>query len=488
MQMIPLYTTDQTRELDRQAIEEFGIPGLTLMERAGRVAFDCIMQRYPSAGSVLVLCGSGNNGGDGYVVARLLRQTGIEVRVVTTGAPGTRDAGTVLRRYRDAGGSVTEYEGGNLPPADVIVDGLLGSGLSRAPSGVHAVLIARVNEAGCPVVALDLPSGLSGDSGQAFEPCVRARLTVTFIGRKLGQFTADGPECCGELVFAGLSLEQEILRRVPPAARLTQPLGLPPRPRNSHKGQFGHVVVAGGESGMLGAILLAGRAALRSGAGLVTLLSCSEHLDRPPLLQPELMSREFRPDGDEGAASLLRSATVVVFGPGTTGSSWSEALCAAVRETPLAQVWDAGALHLLADDPDRCDTRVLTPHPGEAAALLGCGSARVQNDRVKAAREIQRKYGGVCVLKGSGTVIASGSALEICDRGNPGMASAGMGDVLSGIIGALLGQGMDPWDAARSGAWWHGAAGDAVRDLFGEQALLAGDLIEQLPAVMRSQE
>ncbi len=483
MRRIPLYTNAQTRELDRVAIEEFGIPGLVLMERAGRAAFDRIMERFGGASPVCVLCGAGNNGGDGYVVARLLRETGVTVSVIATGPPTTPDAQSACESYRAMGGLVIKE--GTLP-ADtaLLVDALLGSGLTRAPGGRYADLIRQVSALDCPVVAIDLPSGLSGDTGDAFDPCIRADCTVTFIGRKLGQFTAAGPDHCGELIFESLALEREILRRVEPAAHLVAPAALAPRQKDSHKGRYGHVVVAGGEPGMLGAVLLAGGAALRAGAGLVTVLSDALHLDRPALVRPELMSRVFDPGNEQPAIQLLRAATVTLFGPGTGAGPWSESLREALRDVDALQVWDAGALHLLARDPDHRDERVLTPHPGEAATLLGSDTAAVQRDRPAAATAIQQRFGGVCVLKGAGTVIAGEGRLAICDRGNPGMASAGMGDVLGGVIAALLGQGLSPWDAANSGAWWHGAAGDMARENLGEVALIASDVIRYLPAVM----
>lgn len=482
MAAVHLYTTAGTRELDRIAIEDFGIPGLELMERAGGRMFDQIVRRYPGHVPVLVLCGSGNNGGDGYVVARLLREIGMEVRVIATSEPATPDARTVRRRFLDAGGQVAAPDGGMIERAALVVDALLGSGLSRAPDGPCAEIIRAVGACRCPVVAADLPSGLSGDTGRAFDPCIRADLTVTFIGRKFGQYTADGPDHCGELVFEDLGLESAVYDGVSPTAVLTRAPVPQPRPRNSHKGRFGHLVVAGGEPGMLGAVLLAGRAGLRGGAGLVTVLSVAEHLDRAPLVQPELMTRVCRPDGEPD--DPLGGAHAVVFGPGTAGDRWSERLFGAVSDCRVPVVLDAGGLHLLASRPEHRENRVLTPHPGEAAVLLGCTVDEVQADRLEAATAISRHYGGVCVLKGVGTVIHGAEGTEVCDRGNPGMASAGMGDVLSGVIGALLAQGLSPWDAASQGVWWHGAAGDLAVGDVGERSLIASDVIDHLPAVL----
>ena len=482
MTAVSLYTAAQVRELDRVAIEDFGTPGLELMERAGRRTFDQVVRRYPGQVPVVVLCGSGNNGGDGYVVARLLHEIGVEVHIAATAEPGTPDTREMCRRYLDAGGRPASRDCGILERAALVIDAMLGTGLSRAPEGISAEFIRAVGSCRCPVVAVDLPSGLSGDTGRAFDPCIRADLTVTFIGRKLGQYTADGPDHCGELVFDSLGLDRAVYREVPAAAVLTRAPELRPRPRNSHKGMYGHLVVAGGEAGMLGAMLLAGRAGLRSGAGLVTVLSVASNLDRAPLAQPELMMRTYSPD--RGPEEPFAGADAVVFGPGTAGGEWSAGLFGMLAKIGVPVLLDAGGLHLLAAMPDRNDNRVLTPHPGEAAALLGCRTGEIQADRPAAAAEIQRRYGGVCVLKGAGTVI-HGTGTEICDRGNPGMASAGTGDVLSGIIGALLAQGLSPWDAARQGVWLHGAAGDLASGEVGERSLTATDVIGHLPAVLQ---
>ncbi len=482
MNSISLYTTDQTRELDRTAIQEFGIPGLVLMERAGRAAFNHIMQRYSGRDPVVVLCGAGNNGGDGYVVARLLHEVGFTVRVITASEPKTDDARAVWQNYKNAGGRIENVERSAISDAELIVDGLLGSGLSSAPTGMYAELIHAANQCAAPVVALDLPSGLSGDTGEAFDPCIRADTTVTFIGRKVGQMTADGPDHCGELIFDDLALEREIYGRVEPAATISARPAITARPRNSHKGLFGHVVVTGGEPGMLGAVVLAGRAALRTGAGLVSVLSVAEHLDQPVLSQPELMGRKC--DALSGGEQAFAGADAIVFGPGIANSRWSQELFRGLPQQDCAQVVDAGGLRLLATAPDHRPNRVLTPHPGEAAALLNVKTSVIQVDRIAAAREIQDRFGGICVLKGVGTVIAGEHQVEICDRGNPGMASAGMGDVLSGVIGALLASGQSPWDAARQGVWWHAAAGDLGRSDLGERALLASDVIERLATVM----
>lgn len=453
------------------------------MERAGRRAFDQIMQRYPGADRVVVMCGPGNNGGDGYVVARLMHQIGIQVMVVRTEAPKTADAGTVSQAYLDAGGSIEDNALEAIACADLVVDGLLGAGLTRAPSPPFADLIDAANKNSCDCVAIDLPSGLSGDTGQAFNPTINASCTITFIGKKLGMYTADGKTACGERIFESLDIDPEVYRQVEPAANLLDAPKFTARKSNSHKGDYGSVAIAGGDHGMLGAVLLAGKAALRTGAGLVTIASRENHLDQPALSQPELMSQVYEQSGQ--CDELFSQADAMVIGPGTRENEWGQDLFNATCQHDAARVIDAGGLRLLAtSNPKKYAHQILTPHPGEAAALLGSTTAEIQHDRVAAAKAICLRYGGVCVLKGAGTVIAVNDQVRICDRGNPGMASAGMGDVLSGIIGALLAQGMTPEEAACSGVWLHAASADRAAEGLGQPALLASDVIDGLSDVI----
>ena len=474
-----LYRTDQTRELDRLAIEEFGTPGLTLMERAGRRAFDQIMRRFARADRVVVMCGPGNNGGDGYVVARLMRQIGVEAAVVRTSEPKTQDAIAVCDAYLKAGGRIEEDALEMIARADLIVDALLGAGLTRAPSSPFAEMIEAANQNPCPRVAIDLPSGLSGDTGQAFEPTINAACTVTFIGNKIGMYTADGETVCGERIYENLDVEPEVYQRVAPAAEILAAPTFAARKSNSHKGNYGDLVIAGGDYGMLGAVLLAGQAALRTGAGLVTIASRENHLDQPALSQPELMSDVYEQSGH--CEALFGRADAIVIGPGTRENAWGQDIFTATTQTDCARIIDAGGLRMLATTKtDKCDNQVLTPHPGEAAALLQCSTADIQQDRVTAATAICERYGGVCVLKGAGTVIVGEGLVRVCDRGNPGMASAGMGDVLSGVIGALLAQGMTPMEAACAGVWLHAESADKATKLTSQPALLASDVIDGL--------
>ena len=495
--MLPeeIYRARQTREIDRVVIEQHGVPGITLMRRAGAAAFKRMMERYSRVAHLVVVCGPGNNGGDGYVVALCARQIGIRVTVLAVGGDNTGDAATACRDYHDHGGITVAVEdaGAVIASADLLVDALFGTGLSRAPQGDAAEVIARINQAGAgasggvPVVSLDMPSGLHSDTGFAFSPCVVADTTVTFIGVKLGLLTGRGRSHAGEIVFEDLRIPAEARRAAPPAARIIQPPVLAKRAREMHKGDAGRVLVVGGERGMLGAVLLAGEAALRCGSGLVTLAGDAAHLDLAALHRPELMSADAARIAPEDVSAL---ADVVVLGPGLGQSEWSERIFERFIHCDLPMVVDADGLNWLARArPRQRANRVLTPHPGEAARLLQSSPADIQADRPAAAAEIVARFGGVCVLKGAGTLVAhADGALWLCDRGNPGMASAGMGDVLSGIVASTIGQGMPAADAATAAVWLHASAADIAAGETGERSVLARDVIARLPPLIRRAE
>ncbi|HUT42154.1 MAG TPA: NAD(P)H-hydrate dehydratase [Gammaproteobacteria bacterium] len=485
---IPLYRAAQMRELDRLAIEAAGIPGYTLMNRAAGAAWAALRSRWPQARTLVVLCGAGNNGGDGYVLARLARADGRSVRVLQLGdAERIRgDALTARVAWLEAGGSVEPFAAAVLADADLIVDALLGTGFAGRLDAHWIRVIDAVNAAAVPVMAMDIPSGLHADTGHVADTAVRAQLTVTFIGHKPGLYTGAGPAQCGAIVCTDLDIPGGVLQHVAPAAELRHgpPDGLlsTPRARTAHKGDFGHVLVIGGDHGMAGAARLAGEAALRTGAGLVSVATRPEHAAWISAGCPELMchgvatARDLQP--------LLAKATVIVIGPGLGRSSWAQDLLACVLTTRQPRVVDADALNLLAQDPVVCAHSILTPHPGEAARLAGLDSRAVQVDRFAAAQAISARYGGVTVLKGAGSIVqAPGQLPVICAAGNPGMASGGMGDVLSGVLGALLAQGMGLPEAAVTGVCLHARAADhAARD--GERGLIARDVIGALRAMI----
>ena len=484
-----LYTAEQVRGFDRMAIERFGIPGLTLMERAGQAAFDLIRHRWPDVRSLAVLTGTGNNGGDGFVVARLARQAGLTVRVLQLGDRDRLrgDAAANAARWRDEGGDWQPFE---AIPADVdlIVDAMLGTGLERPVGGQWAAAIKAANAHRAPCVAVDLPSGLNADSGIMLGAAIQAAVTISFIGLKPGLFMADGPDCAGEIVFDGLNVPAAVYASSVPAARRIdwrkQAAMLTPRRRNTHKGHFGHVLVIGGEHGLGGAARLAAEAALRVGSGLVSLATRSRHVAPVLAARPEIMAHAV--EDVAGLQPLLRQASVIAIGPGLGRGEWGRAMWAAALAAGRPLVVDADALHLLASEPIQREDWVLTPHPGEAAALLGLCSAEVNAQRIEAAQQIQRRHGGSVVLKGVGSIVASAgmSPPALCSEGNPGMASGGMGDVLTGVIAGLLAQGMALRDAAETAVCLHAAAGDVAAVAGGERGLLAGDLAAHLRALV----
>jgi hydroxyethylthiazole kinase-like uncharacterized protein yjeF len=484
-----LYRADQVRALDRAAIEEQGIPGAELMERAGAAAYQLLRTRWPAARFIRVLCGGGNNGGDGYVVARLAHLDGLTVEVLALADPGALrgDARAMADAYLAAGGSVRPFDA--LPRrTDLIVDALLGTGLDRDVQGELARAIAAANEHLAPKLAIDIPSGLDADTGRVLGVAVRAHATISFIGLKQGLFTGEGPSCCGEVCFSALGVPAVVWSREVLSARRIdwskQSEFLTPRRRSAHKGDFGTVLVVGGAPGMAGAARLAGEAALRAGAGLVAVATHPTHAAFLGAGRPELMCHGVAEPA--GLDPLLDRADVIAIGPGLGQGDWGRALYQRVLACDLPLVVDADALTLLAAEPRSSTRWVLTPHPGEAGRLLRCPTAEVQGDRFAAMRRLQAGFGGVVVLKGAGTLVygASHRPPGVCSAGNPGMASGGMGDALTGIIAALIAQGLGLEEAAAAGVSLHAAAGDAAAVQGGERGLLASDLIAAIRPVL----
>ena len=480
-----LYSAAQVRELDRCAIERHCIPGYELMTRAGHSALDTLRRAWPQARSVCVLCGPGNNGGDGYVLARLARAQNLRTHVIPLSDPA-RLNGDARRAHEDfaaAGGTCEDWHASRLRQVDVVVDAVFGTGLARAIEGRVADIFGSVNAAGRPVLALDVPSGLHADTGHPLGPAIRADVTVTFIGRKVGCYVGNGPDLVGRLVFDDLGVPPAVYDAVPAVRRLldesTIEAALPRRARTAHKGRHGHVLIVGAAAGMGGAARLAGEAALRVGAGLVT---AAVHPQSLVALtgRPELMTAAIADCAELERA--LERASIVAVGPGLGQSPWSMEVLSVVLGCGKPLVVDADALNLLALDPQARDAWVLTPHPGEAARLLRSSSEDVQADRLGAALELQARYGGIVVLKGAGSIVQGpcGSSW-ICDRGNPGMAAAGMGDVLTGVIAGIAGQCGDLTLAARAGVFVHATAGDRASQA-GERGTTAGDVIDQLRA------
>ena len=480
-----LYSAAHARELDRLAAAEYGIADGRLMERAGAAAFNVLRWNWPSARRIAVLCGSGNNGGDGYVVARLAQLAGLQPVVMALGAPEqlTGAALAACQALPGTGCAVDAFAPERLQDCDVIVDALFGTGLEREVTGIWREAITATNALAKPVLALDLPSGLHADTGRVLGVAVQATVTITFIGLKAGLFTAQGPAYCGEILFAGLDVPAALYDRIQPLGRrITEktlhPL-VPRRRRDAHKGDHGHVLIIGGAPGMGGAVRMAGEAAYRAGAGLVSLATHPSHAAQLSGARPELISYGIE-DRAQLRAAFAR-ADVVAIGCGLSQADWGRKLWQQALDCKLPLVVDADGLNLLAHDPIQRPDWILTPHPGEAARLLGCTTAEIQADRFAAVGKLTQRYGGVCVLKGAGSLIAAGASdVWLCDRGNPGMASGGMGDVLTGIIAAMVAQGLKPMDAARLAVWIHASAGDAAARAGGEIGLMAADLMPHI--------
>lgn len=485
---VDIYSVATVREIDRTAIEDEGIPGYALMKRAGAAAVSEARARFPDARRWQVVCGAGNNAGDGYVVARLASNEGIAVSVITLIDPQSLkgDAATAYEDFIAEGGSVSPWAGQLDADADLLFDGLLGSGLERDVEGEFALAVAAINTHQANVIALDIPTGIHGDSGRVMGFAVRADLTVTFVGLKAGLYLTDGPDYCGDVLFSDLGVppkcrqgcEAEFRRIDDDHMQRT----LAPRRRTAHKGDFGHVLIIGGGPGMPGAVRLCGEAALRTGAGLVSVATHPEHASMLVASCPELMSHAI--EDIEQLKLLLDRADVVAFGPGLGRSDWASDLVALLKGDERPAVWDADALNWLAESPEFVDHRIITPHPGEAGRLLDRETTDVQADRRRALTDLRGRYGGVAVLKGSGSLVSSSSGVPwLCTAGNPGMAAPGMGDVLTGIIAGLLAQGLGLEDAAAVGVAVHAQAGDLAAES-GERGLMASDLLANLRRVI----
>ena len=479
--------------------QALGPPG-ELMRRAGRACWQHLENRFPTPARLCVVAGPGNNGGDGWVVAMLARQAGWQVAIVTYGRGATAgDAADARRAYEQAAGREEIQEGlsgqAALPACEVVVDALFGTGLARdldAPARALVEAIVHRRQAGAYVLAVDLPSGLDAATGRLFGAAVEADATLTFIGLKTGLFTGQAPAHTGQVTLVTLELPEEIFAAEKPSARLLEPTliarELPPRSRTSHKGTNGHVLVVAGGPGTAGAALMASRATLRAGAGLVSLATHPSHAALVAMAQPEVMAHGIATG--HRLAPLLDKADAVVCGPGLGQHAWGKSLLRAVLKSKKPLLLDADALNLVASAPQSVPRgTVLTPHPGEAARLLGGGTTvpMVEADRYAALARLSTRFPGCAiVLKGAGSLVsASDGPPWVCPFGNPGMGTGGMGDTLSGIGGAFLATRADrPFEAAALAVLVHARAGDAAAEKHGERGLLPSDLIDALGAVV----
>jgi NAD(P)H-hydrate epimerase len=512
--MRPVLSASEMREADRRTIAG-GLPGAVLMENAGAAVAREIEARYPRARRIVVLCGKGNNGGDGFVVARRLIARGPRVLLACAAGEVTGDAAAHLRALRSAGGRVDELRSASawarlrasVLEADLVVDALLGTGLREAARGLPARIIRDLRARRGAIVAVDLPSGVGSDSGRLPGPAVRADVTVTLAALKCGHVLPPAEACSGDVVVADIGIPAALLQgarlALTEAADAAAAWGR--RARDAHKGSFGHLLVVAGSRGKSGAAILAGTGALRSGAGLVTIATPAPALVRVAAGRAELMTEPLAasPAGTlarralRGALELATARDAVVLGPGIGLHPGTVAFVSAfARRCPRPLAIDADGLNALARSAGRAGVRglrgrragtVLTPHPGEAARLLGVTTREVQAERLESARRLAASSGAVVVLKGFRTIVAAPDGrAAVNPTGNPGLATAGSGDVLAGVIGALLARGCAAFAAAAAGAYVHGLAADRRAVERGLEGLLAGDVAAALPGAIRA--
>lgn len=483
----PVYSVASIRHIEMLAQTQFGLPSHTLMERAGKAACDFMLRRWPHLKKIIVFCGAGNNGGDGYVLARYAHTHGLQVTVWQVGGSTPHDkiaANAAYDQCRQAGILIHSFhENVEIGHADLLVDAINGIGLSTPLRAEAMAALQKMKALQTPIFSLDIPTGIDADTGAVLGDAIVANATFTFIGYKLGLLTGAGIAHTGELALNDLQLPADVFLKEAPLAEKIQVNTflsyLKPRPRDWHKGLSGHVCIIGGEEGFSGAAHLAGEAALRVGAGLVSIATRQQNAPFLNVNCPELMCHAV--EEPHALRDLIAKADVVVIGPGLGQSAWGQAMWKAIMQQPtLPLVVDADGLNLLAQQPRTYSQWVLTPHPGEAARLLQSSPQTIQHNRLVAAQAIQNRYDGICVLKGAGTLIVEAEGLPaVCDKGNPGMATGGMGDVLSGVIGGLIAQRLPLSIAAKLGVALHAAAGDIAAKA-GERGLIASDLLAVL--------
>lgn len=484
----PLYSIEQIRLIEKAAMAG-GMSALDLMVHAGTAAYQRIHKEWPHAKRIIVFAGHGNNGGDGYVVAKLAQHAGLDVVVYSIGSTDDlpEPAAWAWHTCVHADVVVKPYSNVFNDDADLFVDALLGIGMTGELREPYLSVIDTLNHCGKPILSLDVPSGLNADSGSTAGVVVHATVTETFIGLKPGLFTGEGVTAAGKVYHDALGIPKNLLADISPVYELMSANDfcpfLPHRSKSAHKGDFGHVLVIGGDCGMAGAVRMAAEAAARTGAGLVSIATRPDHADTIVSSRPELMSHPVSRPKD--LLPLLEKATVVVIGPGLGRQSWGESLWEALLECQLPMVVDADALHFLAKKNVHKHNWILTPHAGEASHLLDTDAQSIQHDRFTAVTNLHDYFGGVAVLKGPGTLISDGiQPIAVCASGNPGMASGGMGDVLSGVLGGLIAQGLSLSDAARLGVLLHSTAADRAAQEGGERGLLAMDVVKKLRGVV----
>lgn len=476
-----VFSAKQIRTYEPVAAAQCGVAMYTLMERAGRALFEQTIRYFPQAHKYVVLVGVGNNAGDGYIVASLAKQAGKEVAVIAAvpEKPLMGDALKAQKAWLAHGGGIATYHPQTINDADIIIDGLLGTGLNSNVRAPFTELIEAANNSDTPIVAIDVPSGINADSGVVQGVAIQADVTVTFVGIKQGLVTGSGRACAGIGEFNDLTVGDALIRLTPPSAELIRyetTQGLTKRQNNSHKGSHGKLLCVGGNAGTAGAIRLTSEAALRTGAGMVKVYTHPDSVLAISMGRPELMVTTTN------LHAALDWATCIAIGPGLGQDSWSKSTLEVVIEHCIthnkALVVDADALNLIAQQsaPIALKNTVFTPHPGEAARLLDCAISDIESDRYHSAQKLAETYSTTCVLKGAGSIIADGTKTWVCTDGNPALAVGGSGDVLTGVIAGLIAQGLTTEQAACFGVTLHAKAGDIAAQRDGERGMLPSDL------------
>lgn len=476
-----VFSAEQVRTHEPTAAAQSGVAMYTLMERAGKAVFEQAIKHYPHAQGYVVLVGVGNNAGDGYIVASLAKQAGKHVTVIATvpDKPLKGDALTAQKAWLAVGGEISNYDPQTIKTADIIIDGLLGTGLKSEVREPFIKLIQAANDSPAPIIAIDLPSGIDADTGVVQGIAIKAELSVTFVGIKQGLMTGEGRAYTGKCEFTDLGVSQAFIQLATSSAELinydtTQ--GLAKRKNNSHKGSHGKLLCVGGNSGTAGAIRLTSEAALRTGAGMVKVYTHPDSVLAVSIGRPELMVTAT------DLITALEWATCVAIGPGLGKDNWSITTFETVMQYCFKHnkpmVVDADALNLIAQNSffASLNDTVITPHPGEASRLLNCSVGEIEANRYHSVKQLVHKFATTCVLKGAGSIIANKTKTRVCTDGNPALAVGGSGDVLTGIIAALIAQGLTTEHAAYYGVVLHARAGDCAADKHGQIGMLAGDL------------
>ncbi|MDC5820546.1 NAD(P)H-hydrate dehydratase [Vibrio europaeus] len=488
---LELYTGQQVKHGEQQAAKLAGVELYTLMLRAGLATYQLMRDKFPHAKRIVIMAGTGNNGGDGFVVAKLAKSDGLDVSLYLFGDETkiSGDAAKAKQEWMECGGDIQSFDSldWSKSGADVLIDGLLGTGLTGEVRQPLQDLIAKVNDSQVPVIAVDTPSGLCTDSGQILGNAIIAKHTVTFIGVKQGLTTGQARAYTGQLHYAGLGVENEFRQCVEASSRFIDAdqfrLAMPPRIATAHKGHNGRLLCLGGNQGYAGAIRLCATAGALSGAGLIRTLCHPSSALPLQVACPEVMTSGWGGEAD-ALKGGLDFADVIAVGPGLGTDNWAQDMFLAASRVEKPKVIDADGLNLLARQPNVDSLRIITPHPGEAARLLGCSVTDIEQDRFQAVRNLHKKYGGIIILKGAGTLIFDGDEIAICQAGNAGMATGGMGDVLTGLIAALVAQGMSLSNAAKFGVLLHSVAADQIAIRNGQIGLLASDVIDEARTVL----